>query len=115
MDFTSAQGFQPRCVNNSIAVPRHRRGAGTYVPADPIGSPEVIQTEDGSEIDAVVLGRVRALMRRHLDLEAHLWVAYPRFRDPDQLLQLVGGGAFPPTSGGDDLPEGDGIFRCAVS
>ena len=112
---------------------------GTYVPADPEqltrGS---IHTDDGSEIDAVVLGRVLTLMRRHLDLsQPHLWVAYPRFRDPGQLhLQLVGvwepstlaatetatarasanhtendtdneSAATPPT---DELPEGDGYF-----
>ena len=91
---------------------------GTYVPADPEQLTRgVIQTEDGSEIDAVVLGRVLTLMRRHLDLsKSHLWVAYPRFRDPDQLhLQLVG--VWEPStlapedgSSSDDLPEGDGYF-----
>ena len=110
---------------------------GTYVPEDheqlTRGS---IQTEDGSSIEAVVLGRVLTLMRRHLDLsKPHLWVAYPRYREADQLhLQLVGvwepstlaataiatqsaadaaasedagDEATPPS---DDLPEGDGYF-----
>ncbi|MBM5790617.1 MAG: hypothetical protein FJ053_02440 [Cyanobacteria bacterium M_surface_10_m1_298] len=91
---------------------------GTYVPADPEQLTRgVIQTEDGSAIDAVVLGRVLTLMRRHLDLsKPHLWVAYPRFRDPDQLhLQLVG--VWEPStlspeegSSSDELPEGDGYF-----
>ncbi|MFZ9148209.1 hypothetical protein [Vulcanococcus sp.] len=91
---------------------------GTYVPADPEQLTRgVIQTEDGSSLDAVVLGRVLTLMRRHLDLsKPHLWVAYPRFRDPDQLhLQLVGvwePSTLSPDEPGssDDLPEGDGYF-----
>ena len=66
---------------------------GTYVPSDPDQLTRgTIQTEDGTAVEAVVLGRVLTLMRRHLDLsKPHLWVAYPRFRDADQLhLQLVG-------------------------
>jgi hypothetical protein len=103
---------------------------GVYVPEDPEQLTRgTIETEDGAQIEAVVLGRVLTLMRRHLDLsKPHLWVAYPRFRDPDRLhLQLVGvwepstlaatdiatqspaeaEGAAPPA---DDLPEGDGYF-----
>ncbi|WP_254938049.1 hypothetical protein [Cyanobium sp. Morenito 9A2] len=51
-----------------------------------------IHTEDGTVIEAVVLGRVLNLMRRHLDLATpHLWVVYPRFRETDFLhLQMVG-------------------------
>ena len=66
---------------------------GTYRPTDPEQLTRgVIETEDGTAIEAVVLGRVLTLMRRHLDLaEPHLWVVYPRSRDEDQLhLQLVG-------------------------
>mgnify|MGYP003331035581 CR=1 FL=1 len=84
---------------------------GTYVPEDPEqltrGS---IQTEDGSSIEAVVLGRVLTLMRRHLDLsKPHLWVAYPRYRDAGKLhLQVVG--VWEPSTlaeegGADQLPE----------
>ena len=112
---------------------------GTYVPSDPEQLTRgTIQTDDGSELDAVVLGRVLTLMRRHLDLsKPHLWVAYPRYRDAEQLhLQLVGvwepstlaataiatqPAADPGASGAaaeaeettapsDDLPEGDGYF-----
>ena len=66
---------------------------GTYRPSDPEQLTRgVIETEDGTAIEAVVLGRVLTLMRRHLDLaEPHLWVVYPRSRDEDPLhLQLVG-------------------------
>ena len=108
---------------------------GIYVPSDPEQLTRgTIQTDDGTAVEAVVLGRVLTLMRRHLDLsKPHLWVAYPRFRDPDQLhLQLVGvwepstlaataiaTQPAPATSGEpeplaepptDDLPEGDGYF-----
>ena len=66
---------------------------GTYVPAD---SEQItrglIRTEDGEEIEAVVLGRLLTLMRRHLDLALpHLWVVYPRSREQGGLhLQMVG-------------------------
>ena len=92
---------------------------GIYVPADPEQLTRgTLQTDDGTEIDAVVLGRVLTLMRRHLDLsKPHLWVAYPRYRDAEQLhLQLVGVWE-PSTLGGEEadpapdaLPEGDGYF-----
>ena len=126
MDFTSAQRVSATMRQHPISPvtePMQYRAIGvvrgTYVPADPEQLTRgVIQTEDGAEIDAVVLGRVLTLMRRHLDLsKPHLWVAYPRFRDPDQLhLQLVGvwepSTLSPDESEGDwdDLPEGDGYF-----
>ena len=98
---------------------------GTYLPEDPEqltrGS---IQAEDGSSIEAVVLGRVLTLMRRHLDLsKPHLWVAYPRYRDAGKLhLQVVG--VWEPSTladtaadaesveagSADQLPEGDDYF-----
>ncbi len=114
---------------------------GTYVPSDPDQLTRgTIQTEDGTAIEAVVLGRVLTLMRRHLDLsKPHLWVAYPRYRETEHLhLQLVGvwepstlaapaadvepdsdlDTAEPATAAtaeslepaADDLPEGDGYF-----
>ncbi len=66
---------------------------GVYEPSDPEQLTRgLIRTADGSELEAVVLGRVLTLMRRHLDLsQPHLWVAYPRYREADKLhLQLVG-------------------------
>ena len=105
---------------------------GTYVPSDPDQLTRgTIQTEDGTAIEAVVLGRVLTLMRRHLDLsKPHLWVAYPRYRETEHLhLQLVGvwepstlaapaADVEPATAAtaesvapaADDLPEGDGYF-----
>ncbi|NEQ23097.1 MAG: hypothetical protein F6K28_28870 [Microcoleus sp. SIO2G3] len=52
-----------------------------------------IHTEDGTTIDAVLLGRVMSLVRKHIDLEQHhLWVVYPRTRDKSENLhmQVVG-------------------------
>ncbi len=94
---------------------------GQYVPSDPEQLTRgLIRTDDGTEIDAVVLGRVLSLVRRHLDLErSHLWVVYPRCREPGALhLQMVGvwepstlsetePEAEPPADG---LPEGDDYF-----
>lgn len=91
---------------------------GVYLPADPEQLTRgVLRTPDGTEIEAVVLGRLLTLMRRHLDLEQpHLWVVYPRSRDEQQLhLQLVGvwepstlAASEPGLS--DTLPEGDDYF-----
>nr|YP_002048686.1 hypothetical protein PCC_0014 [Paulinella chromatophora]ACB42476.1 hypothetical protein PCC_0014 [Paulinella chromatophora] len=51
-----------------------------------------ICTEDGTRIEAVVLGRLLNLMRRRLDLDKpHLWITYPRCRENNKLhLQMVG-------------------------
>ncbi|EDY38535.1 conserved hypothetical protein [Cyanobium sp. PCC 7001] len=78
---------------------------GTYVPTDADQPTRgAIHTADGSTIEAVVLGRLLTLMRRHLDLEQpHLWVVYPRSREPEGLhLQMVG--VWEPST----LAEGDG-------
>ena len=66
---------------------------GVYRPTDPeLPTRGVILTEDGSELEAVVLGRLLTLMRRHLEMDKpHLWVVYPRSRDENSLhLQMVG-------------------------
>jgi len=78
---------------------------------------------DGHEIDAVVLGRMLTLMRRHLDMgKPHLWVVYPRCREAGQLhLQIAGiwepstlSASDAETESGDTsidaLPEGDDYF-----
>ncbi len=104
---------------------------GTYVPADGEQITRgLIRTAEGDELEAVVLGRLLTLMRRHLDLERpHLWVVYPRSREEGGLhLQMVGvwepstlspagSEASPPdadqpaeASPSDALPEGDDYF-----
>jgi hypothetical protein len=100
---------------------------GVYVPSDPEQlSRGLIRCDDGSELEAVVLGRLLTLIRRHLDLaEPHLWVVYPRNRDCEQLhLQMVGvwepstlaagqdplDGPTAAASAEDEPEEGDGWF-----
>ena len=72
---------------------------------------------DGVELEAVVLGRVLTLMRRHLDMEQpHLWVVYPRCRESDHLHLQIAGIWEPSTLAPDQqdvldhLPEGDDYF-----
>jgi hypothetical protein len=72
---------------------------GTYSPAAPdeLNRGNLI-TDEGDTIDAVLLGRVTSLVKKHLNLDLpHLWVVYPRTRqkedDPSDLdlhLQIVG-------------------------
>lgn len=53
----------------------------------------ILRTVDGAEIDAVLLGRVMSLVKKHIDLEAeHLWVVYPRTRQKqdDLHVQIMG-------------------------
>lgn len=99
---------------------------GHYRPSEPDQLTRgTILCEDGSEVEAVVLGRLLTLLRRHVDLEQpHLWVVYPRYRNETVLhLQLVGlwepstlAGSQDTGSEGeadpvvDDLPEGDNYF-----
>ena len=92
---------------------------GVYVPEDPqLPTRGVIHAEDATVLEAVLLGRMISLVRRHLDLSVpHLWVCYPRNRNQGKLhLQLMG--VWEPSTldhhatdaVNDDLPEGDGYF-----
>jgi len=66
---------------------------GRYQPSTEQFTRGNLQTPDGSEIDAVLLGRVMSLLKNHLDLESeHLWVVYPRTRQEnnDLHIQIMG-------------------------
>ncbi|MBD0337031.1 MAG: hypothetical protein ICV62_16200, partial [Cyanobacteria bacterium Co-bin13] len=71
---------------------------GTYTPEDEQFNRGMLATEDGVTIEAVLLGRVTSLVKKHLDLQSpHLWVVYPRTRkaddeeeDQDLHVQIVG-------------------------
>lgn len=72
---------------------------GTYSPMAPDElNRGNLTTDEGDTIDAVLLGRVTSLVKKHLDLGVpHLWVVYPRTRqkedtqeDLDLHLQIVG-------------------------
>ena len=98
---------------------------GVFVPQDSdLPTRGRLLTSDGADLEAVVLGRLLTLMRRHLNLEEpHLWVVYPRSREEEGLhLQMVGvwepstlasaeeGEAPAAESAQDALPEGDDYF-----
>ncbi len=52
---------------------------GKYVASEEQFNRGNIAAEDGTLIDAVLLGRVTSLIKKHIDLESdHLWVVYPR-------------------------------------
>ncbi|HEY9878577.1 MAG TPA: hypothetical protein V6D29_08990 [Leptolyngbyaceae cyanobacterium] len=71
---------------------------GTYTPGDEQFNRGVLTTDDGATIEAVLLGRVTSLVKKHLVLaDSHLWVVYPRTRqvedeasDQDLQVQIVG-------------------------
>lgn len=66
---------------------------GRYTPTDEQFTRGAMLTSDGTEVEAVLLGRVMSLVRNHLDLEQqHLWVVYPRTREmrQDLHMQIVG-------------------------
>lgn len=77
--------------------PRQYRAIGLirakYIQSKDQMTQGVLVTNDGTEIEAVLLGRIISLLKNHLDLEKeHLWVVYPRTKtDNDRLhVQIVG-------------------------
>ena len=66
---------------------------GKYIPSTEEFNQGMVLADDGTEIDAVILGRIMSLIKNHLDLEkSHLWVVYPRIRKEDNKLhaQIMG-------------------------
>ena len=69
---------------------------GKYVASEEQFNRGDIALADGTLIDAVLLGRVTSLIKKHVDLETeHLWVVYPRtlYKDenePALHMQIVG-------------------------
>ena len=70
---------------------------GKYVASEEPFNRGDILLEDGTLIDAVLLGRVTSLIKKHIDLEEnHLWVVYPRTlykeeeNEPALHMQIVG-------------------------
>jgi len=57
---------------------------GTYSPSEEQFNRGWLTTDDGTAIDAVLLGRITSLVKKHLSLEEpHQWVVYPRTRTED--------------------------------
>lgn len=66
---------------------------GRYAPSADQFTRGMLVATDGTQIDAVLLGRVMSLVKNHLNLEQeHLWVVYPRTRQQDGNLhtQIMG-------------------------
>jgi hypothetical protein len=66
---------------------------GVYQPSEEQFNRGTMVTEDGTHLDAVLLGQVMSLVKKYLDLEQpYLWVVYPRTRDKQETLhvQIVG-------------------------
>ncbi|WP_310417486.1 hypothetical protein [Chamaesiphon sp. OTE_8_metabat_110] len=66
---------------------------GKYVPSTEEFNQGMVLADDGTQIDAVILGRIMSLIKNHLDLEkSHLWVVYPRIRKEDNKIhaQIMG-------------------------
>ncbi|MEA5467546.1 hypothetical protein [Spirulina sp. 06S082] len=70
---------------------------GRYQPVDEQLTRGILLGEDGTEIDAVLLGRTISLIKNHLNLEeSHLWVVYPRTRQNDDALHVQITGVWEP-------------------
>ena len=66
---------------------------GKYQPSPEKLTRGVILTEEGPIIDAVLLGRIIAFIKNHLDLnKEHLWVVYPHLKQENNQFhaQIVG-------------------------
>jgi hypothetical protein len=62
---------------------------GKYIASEEQFTRGQLVTDEDLQIDAVLLGRVMSLVKKHLDLEQpHLWVVYPRTRSNDNQLHL---------------------------
>jgi hypothetical protein len=70
---------------------------GTYKPEEEQFTKGVLLTEDGTEVEAVLLGRVMSLVKNHLALDKeHVWVVYPRTREREGTLHLQVVGVWEP-------------------
>lgn len=66
---------------------------GRYVASEEQFTQGTLITEDGTNVSAVLLGRIISLLKNHIDLaQAHLWVVYPRTgqKEDNLHLQIVG-------------------------
>lgn len=62
---------------------------GLYTPSEEEFTRGDFKAADGSDLKAVLLGRVMSLVKNHIDLQKeHLWVVYPRTREEEKELHL---------------------------
>lgn len=80
---------------------------GRYIPSPEHFTRGILRTSDGLDLNAVLLGRVMSLVRKHLKPERnYLWVVYPRTRDKTEDLHVQLLGVWAPEEMGQALPEG---------
>ena len=80
---------------------------GQYIPSPEHFTRGILRTSDGLDLNAVLLGRVMSLVRKHLKPERnYLWVVYPRTRDKTEDLHVQLLGVWAPEEMGRTLPEG---------
>ena len=78
---------------------------GRYVPSERQLNRGILSTQEGSPVEAVLLGRVISLVKKHLDLEKdYLWVVYPRTRESQAGLHLQILGVWEPEQLSQDEP-----------
>ena len=97
-DNLETQSTHPR--NEPIPPPSHPRQyraigliRAKYQQSEEQMTQGTLITTEGTEIEAVLLGRVISLIKNHLDLtKEHLWVVYPRTKSQEDHLhvQIVG-------------------------
>jgi hypothetical protein len=62
---------------------------GRYIASADQFTQGTLLTSEGKLLDAVLLGRVMSLVKKHIDLdEDHLWVVYPRTRQEEDNLHV---------------------------
>jgi hypothetical protein len=62
---------------------------GKYQPSEERFNRGTLEVEDGTQIDAVLLGQVMSLVKKYIDLSrSYSWVVYPRTREKEQTLHL---------------------------
>ncbi len=77
---------------------------GRYIPSEQQFNRGVLLTTEDTLLDAVLLGRVMSLVKKHLDLEReYLWVVYPRTREKQRSLHIQILGVWEP----EELNPGD--------
>jgi len=120
MTLTMSESVLPE-RQHPIPPPSHPRQfraiglvAGQYYPSSESLHRGVLVTAEGAMIEAALLGRMAALLKKHLDLgQSHLWVVYPRLRDSDEHLHFQLAGVWAPDSlgpGYSDHPLAPPVF-----
>lgn len=78
---------------------------GRYVPNEGELTLGTLHTTDGTQIEAVILGKLLGLVKSRIDLEKeHLWVVYPKTRDEEPKLHVQLAGIWEPETLHPDSP-----------